>query len=166
MLLGFSLSGFGPPIKITPHFTGGGCAAVAFREMEKISQKTHLNRPELQFRVSVRTCDEKNHQAYREVLKEMGYKLDPPWVRSSRWVIDAVRDEDEDLGISCIKLHFYTPPTEDAGEEKKKSSEITIISKIPWFPEEPKHYKKNIHQKVMERLKNSEAKTKVPVPSK
>ncbi len=52
------------------------------------------------------------------------------------------------------------------GSEKEKRSEITIYSKSPYFPEEPIYNKEYIHQKVLERLKNSEAESKKLVPSK
>ena len=112
--------------------------------MQKISQKTHENRPDRKFTVSVRACDEKTHQAYREVIKEMGYELDPLWNSSTGWRFDAVRDYWEDLEISCFEI---------VEGEKKGSSAIKIYSRFIYFPEEPKHYKENIHQKVLERLK-------------
>ena len=72
MLLGFSLSGY---VNLFPLVVG--CAAL----MNEVSEYTHKNMPIKEFIVSVRTCDEKTHQAYQEVLQEMGYKLDRSWVR-------------------------------------------------------------------------------------
>jgi len=127
ILLGFTLS-------------GAACFQLAGLAAQIISKKTHdPNWPPMKrFEVSVRTCDEKNYQAYREVLIEMGYgyPIDQSWVNLSGWRIRAVRDKDEDLSIDC-----------NVPEKKEKRAEIWIQSGIPYFPKE------SIHQKVLERLK-------------
>jgi len=102
MLLFFSLSGLVGP------GTGTGCGQL-LGEMGKISRKTHREmRPGRKFRVSVRACDEQTFQSYREVLKEMGFKIDHTWVNKNNhtwvsepgWRFDAGKDdEDEDLEI-------------------------------------------------------------------
>jgi len=174
MLLGFSLSGFVAPINPS----GAGCGAL-LGLMGQISKKTHENRPDRKFTVSVRACDEKIFQTYREVLKELRYKIDNTWVHGPNkwsksrdfkvksWRIDAVRDEDEDLEIDCDfrEISSYTLPTGNVGAGKKERL-LTIYSKFIYFPEDPIYNKEYIHRKVLERLKNSEAEAKALVPTK
>jgi len=149
MLLGFTLSACGPLEK-------------------RITDYTHRNRLGREFRVSVPACDEKNSQAYREVLKEMGYNIyhqwlipGPDYTRGSGqrvflgWRIDVAKDDlDEDLAIGC---DYYEP---------QKEREIYIYSTSKYFPEEPKNFKENIHQKVLKRLKNKISEPQKLVPSK
>jgi len=140
--------------------TGAGCGALYGKgqvldlivaEMQRISQKTHENWPGREFRVSVPACDVQTLQAYREVLKEMGYEEFYQFHESSVlnivWSLDTVKYEyekimKEDLIISCWNVE----------SEKEKRSEIRIYSKSIYNPGEPKH-KERIHQKVLERLK-------------
>jgi len=49
--------------------------------MNEVSEYTHKNMPLKEFIVSVRTCHEKNNQAYLDVLQEEGYEIDRSWVR-------------------------------------------------------------------------------------
>jgi len=66
MLLGFSLSGFGIPGAGAGDGVGAACTLILI-PMRKIAkhQRENIRKG---FEVSVRTCDEKNYQAYREVL--------------------------------------------------------------------------------------------------